>query len=263
MLQGVILVMLAGCANSNDPVAVNCALTDLQLQVSSFTHPTDCTTPNGMIIVEATGGKPPYQYRLNTGIFGLSASFSGLGAGAFIITVKDQQGCEKEVTVNLSVNTGLTASVSAQNPNSNCLAPYNGSVSVAASGGSGNYQFSINGSPFSATSDFSGLKDGIHNITVKDLSDNCTFSLSVNIPRAPTGITYTGQVKTLLEAKCSGVSCHPANGDLFTYAGAFARRQQIKTRTQNGSMPPPGSGSLTADEKALIACWVDDGAPQD
>jgi hypothetical protein len=73
-------------------------------------------------------------------------------------------------------------------------------------------------------------------------------------------VTYTGQIRIIFQAKCQGGACHPANGDLFTYTGAFNIRSQIKTRTQNGTMPPPGSFILTAEEKRLIACWVDQGA---
>ncbi|GIV35926.1 MAG: hypothetical protein KatS3mg032_0305 [Cyclobacteriaceae bacterium] len=254
------IALYSGCSSGNDPSVTNCSQSDLQLAVASTTNPTDCITGNGMIVVEATGGKPPYQFRLNAGSFGSSASFSGLGAGTFTITVKDQQGCEKEVLAELVLNTGLMATMVTQAPNSKCLAPYNGSVTVAASGGSGNYQYAIDGGPFGNQTTFNELKDGLHTVTVKDLSDNCTFSLSVSIDRLPTGVTFNGQIKALFEAKCSGISCHPANGDLFTYSTAFGKRQEIKNRTQSGDMPR--TGSLTSDEKALIACWVDDGAPE-
>ncbi len=254
------MALYAGCSSGNDPSVTNCSQSDLQLAVVSTTNPTDCITGNGMIVVEATGGKPPYQFRLNTGSFVSSASFSGLGAGTFTITVKDQQGCEKEVSAELLLNTGLTATMVTQVPNSKCLAPYNGSVTVAASGGSGNYQYAIDGGPFGNQATFNELKDGLHTVSVKDLSDNCTFLLSVSIDRLPTGVTYNGQIKALFEAKCSGASCHPANGDWLTYSMAFSKRQDIKIRTQNGSMPP--AGGLTSDEKAIIACWVDDGAPE-
>jgi hypothetical protein len=72
--------------------------------------------------------------------------------------------------------------------------------------------------------------------------------------------TYDGQIKALFQAKCQGGACHPTNGDWFTYSTAFNKLNQIKTRTQDGSMPKVGS--LTAEEKELIACWVDNGAPE-
>ncbi len=254
------VLWLAGCSSGDDPAAVDCSQSDLQLTLISKTNPSDCIVPNGTIEVEATGGMPPYQYRLNAGSPGSSATFSGLGAGTYIVTVRDRQGCEKDLTVELEVNSGLTASVSSQTPNSQCLEPHDGSVTILAAGGSGNYQFAINGGAFGASQTFTRLKDGIHTITVKDLANNCTFSLSISIGRLPTGITYNAHIKPLFEAKCSGASCHPSNGELFTYAAAFSRRMDIKNRTQSGNMPR--NGTLSSEEKALIACWVDDGAPE-
>lgn len=257
-----IALVLSNCSSNDEPEIINCTATDLAITLVSKTDPTDCSTANGSISVTATGGTLPYQFKLDAGTYGTAAIFNNLSGGSFIITVKDKNGCEKELPVTLTLPSGLSATETAQTSNSSCLAPYNGSVTVSASGGSGTYQYAIDGGVFGASNSFSTLKDGIHTVTVKDVSDNCTFALSVNIGRLPTGVTYNGvgQIKELFQAKCSGGSCHPANGDWFTYTTAFANRDKIKSDTQKGRMPK--IGSLTADEKALIACWVDDGAPE-
>ncbi|MCK6617883.1 MAG: SprB repeat-containing protein [Cyclobacteriaceae bacterium] len=254
--------LLSNCSSNDEPDIVNCSTTDLAISLVSKTDPTNCTAVNGSISVTATGGGLPYQYKLDAGTFGTAAVFNNLGGGTFIITVKDNNGCEKSLSVTLELPSGLTATETDQTPNSNCLAPYNGSVTVAASGGSGTYQYAIDGGVFGSSNSFTALKDGIHTVTVKDVSDDCTFELSVNIGRLPTGVVYNGagQIKELLQAKCSGGSCHPSNGDWFDYSTASANRNAIKSETQSGRMPKVGS--LTADEKALIACWVDDGAPE-
>lgn len=256
------IILLSNCSSNDEPKVVNCAVTDLAISLVSKTDPTNCTAVNGSISVTATGGALPYQFKLDAGAYGTAAVFNNLGGGTFIITVKDKNGCEKELSVTLTLPSGLSATETSQTSNSSCLAPYNGSVTVTASGGSGNYVYTIDGGVFSSSNSFTSLKDGIHTVTVKDTDDNCTFELSVNIGRLPTGVVYNGpgQIKELFQTKCSGGSCHPSNGDWFTYSVAFNKRDLIKTRTQNGTMPP--IGSLSADEKALIACWVDDGAPE-
>jgi hypothetical protein len=255
-----IAALLSSCSSNDEPEIVDCSTSDLAIELVTKTDPTDCSSNNGSISVTTTGGVLPYQYKLDAGTFGTAAVFNNLGAGTYIITVRDKNGCEDDLSVTLTQPSGLTASETSQVSNSSCLAPYNGQVAVTASGGSGTYQYAIDGGVFGSSSSFSGLRDGIHTVTVKDVADNCTFDLSVNIGRSATGVTYNGQIKALFEAKCQGGSCHPNEGDLFTYTEAFNRRNDIKSRTQSGNMPKVGS--LTDDEKALIACWVDDGAPQ-
>lgn len=258
----VVILALPSCSSNDEPGSTDCNATDLAISLVSKTDPNNCAVANGSITVSASGGKPSYQFKLDAGSFGTASTFTGLGPGTYIITVRDRNGCEKDLNVTLNVPSGLTASVASQSGNSRCLPPYNGTVTVTASGGSGNYQYAVNGGAFGTPNSFSGLKDGINVITVKDVTDNCTFDLSVNIPRLPTGVVYNGagQIKELFQAKCSGGSCHPANGELFNYSSAFNLRQEIKSRTQSGNMPKVGS--LTTEEKALIACWVDDGAPE-
>ncbi|QOI98021.1 MAG: SprB repeat-containing protein [Flammeovirgaceae bacterium] len=255
--------LLSNCSSNDEPEVVNCATTDLAISLVSKTDPTNCTAVNGSISVTASGGVLPYQFKLDAGTFGTAAVFNNLGGGTFIITVRDNNGCEKELSVTLELPSGLTATETSQTSNSNCLPPYNGSVSVSASGGSGTYEYAIDGGVFGTSNSFNALKDGIHTITVKDVGDNCTFELSVNVGRLPTGVKYNGvgQIKELFQTKCSGGSCHPSNGDWFTYSSAFAKRNEIKSRTQSGDMPR-GGGTLTQDQKDLIACWVDDGAPE-
>lgn len=253
--------LLSDCSSNDEPEVVNCNTTDLAIALVSKTNPTACGADNGSISVTATGGSLPYQYKIDAGSYGTAAIFNNLASGTFSITVKDKNGCEDQLSVTLSNPSGLTASETSNTSNSNCLAPYNGAVTVTASGGSGNYQYAIDGGTFGAANSFAALKDGIHIVTIKDMVDNCTFDLSVNIGRLPTGVTYNGQIKTLFQAKCQGGACHPANGDWFTYSVAAGKKDQIKSRTQSGDMPRGGI-TLTADEKALIACWVDDGAPE-
>lgn len=251
------------CSTNDEPRVVDCNTTDLEIELVSKTNPTSCTLENGSISVSASGGKSPYQFKLDAGTYATNSTFSNLGGGTFIITVIDQNGCERSLNVTLEVPSGLTATITGQTANSNCLAPYNGSVTIAASGGSGNYEYSIDGGAFGTTNTFSGLKDGLYAVTVKDLTDNCLINVSVRIDRIPTGVVYngSGQIKELFQSKCGGGACHPANGELFVYSEAFNRRNDIKARTQSGDMPRGGI-TLTPDEKAKIACWVDDGAPQ-
>ncbi|MBL7872690.1 MAG: SprB repeat-containing protein [Cyclobacteriaceae bacterium] len=62
---------------------------------------TNCSSPNGSITLNVSGGTPPYQYQLGDGSFGSSSAFANLKAGNYTITIKDASNCI--VTVNGTV----------------------------------------------------------------------------------------------------------------------------------------------------------------
>jgi len=79
--------------------------------------------------------------------------------------------------------------------------------------------------------------------------------------------TYTKKIKAIIDAKCA--TCHsPAGGptggvNLTTYAEVSGKSSRINARALvEGTMPQTGSPQLTADEKALIQCWLDKGTPE-
>ena len=77
-------------------------------------------------------------------------------------------------------------------------------------------------------------------------------------------VTYTGDVKAIIDNNCIG--CHGAQSpqaglSLVTY-------QQVRTAAENGNLifrmnnatnPMPPSGMLSANVRAIIDAWADDG----
>ncbi|MEM1214818.1 MAG: cohesin domain-containing protein, partial [Bacteroidota bacterium] len=61
---------------------------------------TDCNTPNGLILAEATGGTPPLAYTLNNQM-NTTGDFINLGAGVYQLQVTDANGCTLAETVNI------------------------------------------------------------------------------------------------------------------------------------------------------------------
>lgn len=90
----------------------------------------------------------------------------------------------------------------------------------------------------------------------------------------PEGVTFNAHIAPLMHARCA--SCHrpgqAAPFSLLTYEDVAKRAQFIRAVTQTRYMPPwhaaPGYGSfkgerrLSDSEVALIAAWVDAGAPE-
>lgn len=90
----------------------------------------------------------------------------------------------------------------------------------------------------------------------------------VNTSNCDTTITYTSQIKTIIDNNC--VSCHsgstPSGGVNFTtYANVKVKADagRIKARAIDASpsiMPP--TGSLSAADITTISCWLQNGAKE-
>ena len=252
----------AGCSGGDEPEPFDCDTSDLGLSLDNKVDPTGCDASDGSITAIVSGGKAPYQYKLNSGSFGSSATFSNLGGGSFSITVKDANGCEETISgIILSSPSGPIAGASTISPQTDCLDP-NGSITVNVTGGTEPYEYRIGGGAFASSPTFSDLAFGNYVITVLD-DAGCSITINASVA-SETGITYDGDILEIFEAKCQFSGCHPDNGNWFDYNVAKSKASTIKTLTGNGTMPksPQPGGALTASEKALIACWVDGGAPE-
>jgi len=74
-----------------------------------------------------------------------------------------------------------------------------------------------------------------------------------------TDITYSQHARPILEKNCAG--CHNNNNpglNWLKYEDAFRKRDRIKVRVQNRSMPP-GFPVMTEEERATLIEWVDQG----
>ncbi len=60
-----------------------------------------CGSTNGTISIAATGGVPPYQYKVGSGAFQESEVLSGLGTGTHTVTVTDANECETSTSAKI------------------------------------------------------------------------------------------------------------------------------------------------------------------
>jgi hypothetical protein len=127
-----------------------------------------CGQSNGAFTCNASGGVSPLQYKLNNGSFMSSGTFTGLAAGSYALTVKDANGCLN--STNVMINTQSGPMISVLNSTSvSCFNGGDGTISLAASGGVGTLQFSINnGTTFQSNGNFTGLSAGTYICVVKD-----------------------------------------------------------------------------------------------
>lgn len=148
-----------------------------------------CGNNDGSILVAATGGAGTIQYQLNSGAFQSSGSYTGLAAGAYLVTAKDANGCTKVTTVMVN-NLGAPSLSVLSTTNVSCHGGNDGTIVLNATGGVGTLQYSINGgSTFQSSGSFLGLIAGTYSVMVKDAS-NCRQSGSVVIGQ-PSAISFS------------------------------------------------------------------------
>ncbi len=104
------------------------------------------------LVVNASGGLAPYQYRINGGALGASNSFAGLTPGTYTIQVVDANDCRDTVTATIEPQVVANATTIQE---LDCAGPP-GQIQVNISNGytsGGNYdiyEVSINGAPYTS-----------------------------------------------------------------------------------------------------------------
>jgi SprB repeat len=265
LIVSLLVLIFFGCEYKDLPpdtvVASDCANSLLAISLVSKTDASGCNLIDGSIFVTATAGVAPYSFSINGGPFQTANSFTNLGPGIYSLTVQDAGLCTRTIQADLFGGSSTLDATVAITADSECLGD-NGAVVLTATGGVAPYTYQFGTGPFNDTSNHaSKLKSGFYTITIRD-ANACPKEVSINIPRANTGLSYATQIKPIVNTYCAITGCH--NGDNgttrdWTNFTLFQKNaQNVKLRTGNRSMPL--IGTLTDDQIKLIACWVDDGA---
>ena len=145
---------------------------EIQIEQTGVT----CTnTDSGSLTVSATGGFPPYQYRLNDGNLVNSNVFSGLGLDTFTIGVIDVTGCENFQSVTMIEN-GPLVFEGIDFKLVSCKGGDDGMITINASGGHAPYQYTVDGENYLESNQISGLSAGVYSVTIKD-NTNCVSEI--------------------------------------------------------------------------------------
>jgi hypothetical protein len=251
------LFFLSSCESEKEPEPVDCNSSDLTLVLDAVTDVSGCGNPNGSIIITATGGVPPYQFKINSNAFQTANTFENLAAGNYTVTVKDDADCEASITAQVGSEGSSLAFTNIAATDAGCKTT-DATITVNASG-EGTLQYKLNDGSFQSGNSFSNVAAGTHNITIAD-DAGCEATSEVQVKN---GTSYQNHVKAIITNNCAVSSCHDGSNaslpNFNTFSNVKSNASSIKTLTQNGSMPP-GNRTITQEQKDLIACWVDDGA---
>jgi hypothetical protein len=77
---------------------VDNAQSTLEVSLSTIEN-SGCPTSNGVITIAAIGGTEPYLYKLNSGAYQSSNTFTELAAGDYSVTVTDATNCPTSTSV--------------------------------------------------------------------------------------------------------------------------------------------------------------------
>ncbi|MCF8461516.1 MAG: PKD domain-containing protein [Flavobacteriales bacterium] len=122
---------------------------------------------SGSLTVSATGGVAPYEYKLNTGAYGPSATFTGLAAATYLIKVRDANGCTDTLHVTLS-EPGILMLSLIDSEDALCNGAANASIQTSAAAGTAPYQYSLDGVSYQGGGTFQGLTAGTYTVIVRD-----------------------------------------------------------------------------------------------
>ena len=82
-----------------------------------------------------------------------------------------------------------------------------------------------------------------------------------NVDCSTINAKFAADVQPIITSSCAISGCH--NGSqaptLTTYAQIAANASNINSQVQSGAMPK--TGTLTTNQKNIIKCWVQSGAP--
>ncbi len=136
-----------------------------------------CQSGNiGTASATVAGGVTPYTYLWSNG--STASTLNSLGAGTYIVTVTDANGCSKNDSCVVSSAIGNLVAQASQTQSVSCYGGNNGSIEVSANGGASPYTYTWNNG--ASTTVNSGLYAGNYTVLVTD-ANGCTSTAVVAV----------------------------------------------------------------------------------
>ncbi|WP_052597593.1 T9SS type A sorting domain-containing protein [Aureispira sp. CCB-QB1] len=176
---------------------------------SNSTNVMDSTNSGGSVTVTATGGTAPYLYSIDGVNFQSSGVFANLGVGTYNTIVMDANGCSATATATVGEPDPINIGVVSVTPATCGLA--NGSITISATGGDGNYLYYINGQSQSSPT-FTNLAAGTYTFSVCDMN-YCLYDTTIVIPGVPGFTATTTTTSPSCEGDCNGTATVAISGD--------------------------------------------------
>lgn len=208
---------VANVSNANAP---NVGITTIS--------PTCFGQSTGSANAVVNSGTAPYTYLWSNAAS--TANISNLPAGSYIVTVTDANGCKsiQTATINQPSAIQIVPAITATTCGS-----ANGSISVGASGGNGNYN--ISWSNGATTAQISNLASGTYGVTITD-GAGCTANQTYTVgSSSPVSVNATVQSPTAQGAANGSITATASGGTPpYTYNWSNGQIGATATSISNG-----------------------------
>ena len=205
-----------------------------------------CGNESGGFTIIPSGGTAPYEFYFENGLSN-NAIQANLGAGMYVVTVADSNGCTGTDSIQIIDIPFQTLSV-AQVTNEQC-GMGNGSVNIIITQGALPFTFDIgNGSQTSST--FENLNAGGYNITLTDVN-GCESVVQATVGNTPSPIMFVSSL--------TNENCDQADGSfsVFAIGGAEPFTYDIGNGAVNSStFSNLSSGVYSVTATDAVGCTV-------
>jgi hypothetical protein len=229
----------------------------LQMTTDPLTTPVSCFGGNDGSISTGTvsGGTPPYQYSVDNTTWNATGEFNNMEAGTHTIFIVDANECALQVPVILEEPDVLNATINKTDVN--CFGGSDGSISLTdLSGGSGSYQFSIDGTSWTNSSEsIKGLSKGSYQVLIRDAAaQGCTIVLDdafvINQPDAALEVSVNATRTTAYGTSTASATANPTGGTaVYTYEWRRKGSTEILYTTKSVSGLSAGDYNLTVYDR--------------
>jgi hypothetical protein len=144
----------------------------------------------GSVTVAGSGGATPYTYRIGSGSFVSSGTFSGLTAGTYTVTVRDNNACTATVSVTITQPAAAIIASVTSKTNVNCFGSSTGTATIAGSNGSAPYTYKLGTGAFVSSGTFANLAAGGYTVTVRSAT-GCESTVSFTITQPSAALTVS------------------------------------------------------------------------
>jgi len=191
-----VTVTASAGAGSSKTFAVTVNANSLLTATATPTHPVCNGALTGSISLSVTGGTPAYEYDWSSGSH--DQNLTGLAAGNYSVTVRDNKGCT--ATVSTTLTQPAVIAITPTVVPVDCKGNSTGEISLAVSGGTGPYTYAWTDG--SAINPRTNLSAGTYTVTVTD-SKSCTRTQGFAVTQPDAVLSLSA---TKVDVACNGNS---------------------------------------------------------
>jgi gliding motility-associated-like protein len=194
-----------------------------------FSNVTCNSFNDGWASVNLAGGSPPFTFSWSTNPIQTTQTAINLGPGTYTCTITDANGCSATVSVTITQPPAITAVPSQVNVT--CNGSCNGTATVVASGGSGNYTY-LWSPTGQTTATATGLCAASYTCVISSPS-GCNLAQTFTITQPPPITATQSQVNVTCNGSCNGSATVVPSGGTGNYTYLWSPTGQT-TATATG-----------------------------